>query len=85
MLDDSKAFVRDAAFCVAPSSKEFLLRTDRWADIQYAEDASEGIELFDMHRDPRQFTNLAKDPAHADTVATFRLALTKRLKEMPRP
>ena len=85
LLDDPDATVRDTAFCVAPSSKGFLLRTDRWAYLQYAEDASEGIELFDMQRDPQQFTNLAKDPAHAETVASFRRKLAERLKELPPP
>ena len=40
-------------------SKGFLLREDRWAYLQYAEDASKGIELFDMKNDPKQYTNLA--------------------------
>ena len=65
MLDDPGHRVREAAFSVAPSSKGFLLREDKWAYIQYAEDASEGVELFDMANDPQQFTNLAEKPEHA--------------------
>ncbi len=34
LLDDSTRRVRDAAFCVAPSSKGFLLREDDWSYIQ---------------------------------------------------
>jgi iduronate 2-sulfatase len=68
MFDDPTQQVRDAAFSVAPSSKGFLLREDKWAYIQYAEDASQGIELFDTVKDPKQFTNLAAKPEFADVV-----------------
>ncbi|WDQ15240.1 sulfatase [Rhodopirellula sp. P2] len=79
LLDDPQQAVRDAAFCVAPMRKGFLLRTDRWAFIQYKEDASGGIELFDMQSDPRQFTNLASSPEHANVVAELRQRLTQKL------
>ncbi|MEZ5303136.1 MAG: hypothetical protein R3F11_21210 [Verrucomicrobiales bacterium] len=66
MLDDPKSEVRDAAFSV--NGKGFLLREDKWAYIQYGEDAKGGIELFDMESDPLQYTNLADKPEHAATV-----------------
>lgn len=72
--------MRDTAFCVAPSSKGFLLRDDHFAFLQYAEDASRGIELFDMKKDPKQYTNLANDPAHAETVARFQAQLAAKLQ-----
>ncbi|MFO0906371.1 MAG: sulfatase [Pirellulales bacterium] len=81
LFDDPARNVRDTAFCVAPSSKGYLLRTDRWAYIQYGVDAAAGRELFDMRADPGQFTNLAAVPAHAAVVADFEQALTQRLKE----
>ncbi len=82
LLDDPKQTVRDTAFSVAPSSKGFLLREDRWAYIQYMEDASKGIELFDMQADPRQYTNLAERPEHAVTVARFQAKLAAKLKDI---
>ena len=58
---DNPAFkVRDMAFTVTQGGRSFLLRTKKWAYIQYNEDASAGIELFDMEKDPKQFTNIAK-------------------------
>jgi len=72
MLDDSSFEVRDAAFSVAPSSKGFLLRDDKWAYIQYAEDASQGVELFDMKADPKQYTNLAGKPDFQPVVDRFK-------------
>ena len=60
MFDNPDSEVRDAAFSVAPMRKGFLLREDRWAFIQYGEDASRGMELFDTVADPLQFDNLAE-------------------------
>ena len=82
LLDDPEATVRDAAFSVAPMRRGFLLRTDDFAFIQYEEDASKGIELFDMKSDPGQYTNLVDDPEHAETVLQFRDMMDKRLAEV---
>ena len=80
MLDDPRATVRDTAFSVAPSSKGFLLRDDRWAYLQYAEDASLGIELYDIVADPGQFTNLARRPEFAAEVQRFQGKLKATLQ-----
>jgi len=82
LLDDPTRTVREAAFSVAPSSKGFLLREDDWAYIQYGEDAKQGIELFDMRKDPKQYTNLAGDPYYADTVRRFRQQMAQKLAEV---
>jgi iduronate 2-sulfatase len=78
MLDDPEHQVREAAFSV--NGKGFLLREDRWAYIQYAEDAKNGIELFDMHKDPLQYTNLAESLEHQSIVAEFKTKLKEKLK-----
>jgi iduronate 2-sulfatase len=82
MLEDPTYEVRDAAFCVAPMRKGFLLREDRWSYIQYQEDASKGIELFDMENDPLQYDNLAGDPQHADLIAEFQEKMAAKLEEL---
>jgi len=82
MLDDPASSVRDAAFSVAPARKGFLLREDRWAYIQYKEDASAGIELFDTENDPLQYTNLAEKPEHADVVERFQKQMVAKLREV---
>ncbi len=53
-LEDPTAQLREAAYCLRRS--DHLLRTDRHAYIRYAGGAE---ELYDMHADPQQFTNLA--------------------------
>ncbi len=82
MLSDPSHSVHDAVLNVSPMQKGFLLRTDRWAFIQYKEDASGGVELFDMENDPKQFNNLATDPKYADLVAKFQQQLTEKLSEL---
>lgn len=79
LLDDPTRTVREAAFSVAPMRNGFLLREDKWAYIQYGEDAKGGVELFDTVADPQQFTNLAADPAHRDLLAGFRDKMSAKL------
>jgi iduronate 2-sulfatase len=82
MLDDPAVEVRDAAFSVAPARKGFLLREDKWAYIQYKEDASAGIELFDVKQDPLQYTNLAENGDYASVVERFKAKLAAKLSEL---
>ena len=80
MFDDPSRRVRDTAFCVAPSRKGFLLRDERWAYLQYAEDATAGIELYDIKADPNQYTNLANDPQHDSIVTDFQAKLATKMR-----
>ena len=50
------------------------LRTERWRYIRYA-DGSE--ELYDMQKDPNEFTNLADDARYATVKQTLRQQLPK--------
>ncbi len=79
-LDNPSATVRDAAFCVNYNS--FLIRTDKWAFIQHGRDGKLGLQLFDMEKDPKQYTNLAHSLEYADTVAELRSRLDTKLKEV---
>ena len=82
LLDNPKETVREAAFSAAPSRKGFLIREDRWAYIQYKENASGGIELFDTNADPEQFHNLANDLKYSDIVEKFKSKLKTKLAEV---
>ncbi len=62
-----------------PSSKGFLIREDRWAYLQYGEDASRGQKLFEMQTDPNQFTNLVDASEYASEVARLQAKLTQKL------
>jgi iduronate 2-sulfatase len=79
MLDDPDYIARPFAFSVAPSRKGFLIREDRFALIQYNEDASGGIELFDTKTDPKQYRNLADDPQYHEVAERMRMRLSRKL------
>ena len=82
MLDNPEIEVRDAAFSVAPMRKGFLLREKRWAFIQYGEDASLGMELFDTVVDPLQFDNLAGSDDYKAVVERMQSKLAEKLSEV---
>ena len=79
-LDDPSYSVRNTAFCVNKGS--FLLRTEKWAYIQHKENASGGIQLYDMKKDPKQYTNLAENPEYRKIVENFKERLAHKLKEV---
>ena len=82
MLDNPDHEVRETAFCVAPMREGFLLRDIDWAYIQYGEDAASGIELFDMKKDPKQFTNLSELSEYRLIVEAFKARMTAKLESV---
>ncbi len=81
-LDHPDHSIREEAFSVTQGGKSFLLRTKKWAYIQYDEDAGAGIELFDMEYDPKQYNNLADNPRYSSIVSDFKTRLKNKLKEV---
>ncbi|MGW9684895.1 sulfatase [Flagellimonas sp. 2504JD1-5] len=81
-LDNPNHKVRNMAFSVTQNGETFLLRTDDRAYIQYGEDASLGVELFDMKKDPGQYTNLALLPEYVEEVKDFQEKLKEKLKKV---
>jgi iduronate 2-sulfatase len=79
LLDDPAQEVREAAFSVAPMRNGFLLREQRYAYIQYGEDAGKGIELYDTEQDPGQYTNLALVPGNEALVEAFKVKMAAKL------
>ena len=75
MLDDPAVKVRDAALS---SGKGRLLRTEKWALLDYGKNG----ELYDMEKDPKQYDNLFDDPDHADTLASLKENLKVKLSEI---
>lgn len=53
----------------------YAIRTSRWRYIEWGAGAKPQALLFDEENDPAETTNLAADPAHADTVAKLRAQL----------
>ena len=80
MMTNPAKEVRSAAFSV--NGKGFLLREQDWAYIAYGKNGQGDEELFDMKQDPKQFTNLAKDPKHAQIIARFQKQMATKLREV---
>lgn len=81
-IKDPEYKVREMAFSVSLQGNTFLLRSEKWAYIQYHEDARSGIELFDMVYDPKQYNNLADNPKYQEVVNYFQEQLKLKLKEV---
>ena len=82
ILKGQKDSVRDFAFSVTQGGDTYLIRTDRWAFIQYGKEGESGMELFDMYQDPGQFTNLAHLVSFQDVVKEMQSLLTQKLAEV---
>jgi iduronate 2-sulfatase len=57
----------------------FSLRTPRWRYTEWDEGKA-GRDLYDHENDPKEITNLAELPAHADTVKTLSAQLREAAK-----
>ena len=75
MLDDPNVKVRDAILC---SGKGRLYREGRWALLDYGKNG----ELYDMEKDPKQYTNLFDNPKYAETVVRLKQKLKVKLTKV---
>ena len=70
-----------------PTAQGYSIRTRRWRYTEWDEGGRQGIELYDHANDPREFTNLALDPDHAETLRMLEDLLATRVarvRETPR-
>lgn len=85
-LDDPSFKVRDMAFSMNDynpnKEKEHLIRTEKWAFIQYGKNGEDGMELYDMENDEKQFNNLAHLPQYAHVVESMQEKLKNKIKEV---
>jgi iduronate 2-sulfatase len=81
ILRNPDARIRDYAFSYhgGKDPKQFAVRGDKWAFIQY----KPGIEeLYDMDKDPGQFTNLAKTPEYKAEIKKLSKVVQQKVKIM---
>jgi len=74
ILENPTATVRDFAYSF--HNKGHAVRGKRWVYITYGNDSE---ELYDMNRDPGQFSNLANDPEYAAQLLMCKKALAEKL------
>ena len=77
LFTGAESSVRDAAYCRKGGAH--LIRTSEFAYIEYPQGE---VELYDMLRDPQQFTNLAEVASYAETRAALAEALRRKLAEI---
>ena len=82
LLTNPRAASDAAAYCQVTRSRGkgqrlmgYSARTERWRYTEWGIAGKEGIELYDHYSDPREFHNLAGQPAHANTVAEMQKLL----------
>jgi arylsulfatase A-like enzyme len=49
--------------------------TEQWRYTEWGDAGAKGIELYDLTNDPREYRNLANDPAHSETRAKLKAQL----------
>lgn len=85
-LDDPFFKVRDYVFSISQNGGKggsaFTIRNQKWAYIQYGENAENGAELYDMEHDVKQYTNLAKLPRYTATVEQMKQLLRQKIQEV---
>jgi iduronate 2-sulfatase len=57
------------------------IRSAEWAYMNFGDNGEVLEVLYDMVKDPHQYTNVIDDPKYAEIVRTARLQLENRLKE----
>ena len=81
MLRDGSAPGKERAYTVVRRGETLgtAIRFDRWRYTEWG--TPELNELYDLDGDPREWTNLAKDPAHAATVERASQLLARASRE----
>ena len=82
ILDNPNNKVRDTALSLHNErhvkNKGYAIRSESWTYISYGD---QGEVLYDMSKDPSQYTNVMNDPKYTKTIEVARKQLALRLKE----
>lgn len=72
------------AFSIVRKGKQWgrAVYTERHRYTEWGEGASDGVELYDHERDPREHHNVARDPAHAELLKKLKAQLDRETKTL---
>lgn len=76
--------VRDTLFG-AYRDVQRMIRDERWKLMKYHVRGKTTRQLFDLKNDPHELTNLAGDPAHAETLARLEKSLQESRRKFDDP
>ena len=76
ILKNANAKTRDDALSINLRGFGGGLRAANWHYMKYGE---KGEELYDMVKDPKQYTNVVNDPEYADVLADARKRFKARM------
>jgi len=80
LLDDPQAEWNRPAYTQVQRGNDqamfmgYSVRTEQWRYTEY-DGGNKGVELYDHRNDPREFTNLAKEPRHSQVVTQMKRLL----------
>ncbi|QEF98418.1 Choline-sulfatase [Stieleria maiorica] len=77
-LKDPAASVRDSAF--TQFDRGYSIRTPEFRYTSWGTDGSDGVELYDVSKDPGEMHNLADDPAYASQRRRLATRLSERVE-----
>jgi iduronate 2-sulfatase len=78
ILKDPKHMIRDTALILERSGQGGSVRSKKWQYFKYTAKGG-GEELYDMEKDPEQYTNLLSNPEYSAVLNEYRQKLKKRL------
>jgi len=74
---EDKAYPDEEA--LTQTRRHFGLRTSKWALMRYRKPDSDDYMFYDMKKDPKQLTNLAKDPEYKNQFEKMKKRLTQKV------
>jgi iduronate 2-sulfatase len=76
-LRDPQAPREKPAFSIVRHGKTFgrAVYTEQFRYTEWGDNADKGVELYDHVGDPKEYTNVAKDPGHAETIKELKALL----------
>lgn len=81
ILKDENHMIRENALILERSGKGGSIRSKKWQYFKYTIKGG-GEELYDMEKDPEQYTNLVKNPEYVSVLKEYRQKFQERMSQV---